>query len=71
MKLKTERLYFKKFDISHTKGLFEMDNDPAVLEFINGGEGIAWEGFEERFVKSFERHEEWWKSPSLLRIRNT
>ncbi|MBU1700370.1 MAG: GNAT family N-acetyltransferase [Candidatus Eisenbacteria bacterium] len=47
MNCKTDRLHFRDFDFSYTDELFAMDNDPDVMNFINGGLPVARIGFED------------------------
>ena len=45
----TNRLTFGRFDESYLQASFDLDNDPEVMRFINKGQKMSWEEYQEKF----------------------
>ncbi|QDP02913.1 GNAT family N-acetyltransferase [Thalassotalea sp. PS06] len=46
----TDRLTFRLMDENDKQLLFDLDQDPEVMRFINGGTPTSWEDIEQRFL---------------------
>jgi RimJ/RimL family protein N-acetyltransferase len=59
--LETERLLLRRFTDSDVDNLFELDGDPEVMRFINGGKPTPHDKIRDdtlpRFLRSYERFE--------------
>ena len=59
--LKTERLLLRRFTESDVANLHDLDNDPEVMHFINGGRPVSRDVIREetlpRFLRAYERFE--------------
>jgi len=51
--LETERLVLRQFAESDVENLFELDSDPDVMRFINGGTPTSREAIRERILPRF------------------
>jgi len=51
----TSRLVFSHFDDSHIPGLFEMENDPEVMRYINNCPPVPWKGYTEKIHAWFDQ----------------
>ncbi|KGK00634.1 GNAT family N-acetyltransferase [Thalassotalea sp. ND16A] len=50
------RLSFALMDESDAQLLFDLDQDPAVMRFINGGKPSTWQDIEQRFLPRFRAY---------------
>ena len=59
--LETERLLLRRFTESDVANLHDLDNDPEVMHFINGGRPVSRDVIREetlpRFLRAYERFE--------------
>jgi len=59
--LETERLLLRRFTESDVANLHDLDGDPEVMRFINGGRGVSRDVIREetlpRFLRAYERFE--------------
>ena len=59
--LETERLLLRRFTESDVGNLHDLDNDPEVMHFINGGRPVSRDAIREetlpRFLRAYERFE--------------
>jgi RimJ/RimL family protein N-acetyltransferase len=51
--LETERLLLRRFTEADVDALFELDNDPAVMRYINGGEATSRAEIEKDILPAF------------------
>lgn len=58
MLLETERLALRRFTAADTQRLFDLDNDPEVMRFINGGVPTPLAVIENQILPVFLGHDE-------------
>lgn len=56
--LETERLRLRRFTPDDGAHLFALDNDPAVMRYINGGTATPWEVTRDQILPGFLRYDE-------------
>lgn len=54
----TERLILRRFTPDDSPHLYTLDNDPAVMRYINGGTPTPWEVIEQQILPSFLRYDD-------------
>lgn len=54
--LETDRLILRRFTESDAEHIFALDNDPAVMRYINGGIPTPWEVIEQQLLPNFLRY---------------
>ncbi len=58
VKLETKRLLLRRFTADDAQLLFELDNDPVVMRYINGGTPTSLEIIENEILPVFLKHED-------------
>lgn len=56
--LETERLRLRRFTPADGENLFALDNDPAVMRYINGGTPTPWEVVQIQILPGFLRYDD-------------
>jgi len=56
--LETERLILRRFTPEDGPHLYALDNDPAVMRYINGGTPTPWEVIEQQILPGFLRYDD-------------
>lgn len=51
--LTTERLTLRRFTIEDADSLYDLDNDPEVMRYLNGGLPTPWRAIEEQMRQNF------------------
>jgi len=56
--LETARLTLRRFTANDAEHIFALDNDPAVMRYINGGTLTPWEVIEQQILPGFLRYDD-------------
>ena len=56
--LETQRLILRRFTAADAKYLFELDNDPEVMRYINGGTPTSLEIIENEILPVFLKYDD-------------
>lgn len=56
--LETDRLALRRFTADNAQHIYALDNDPAVMRYINGGAPTPWEVIQTQILPGFLRYDD-------------